>query len=100
MLDVERYPDRFVLSTVGWEPRHALVGRDLKVRMLAGAGSQITDLDDRPLADGDALAGRRAAEILRALRGPAGEGGAAPGGPAAGPAGGTTVPAAQAGGGK
>jgi len=73
MLDVEAHPDRFVLSTVGWEPRHALVGRDLKVRMLAGAGSQITDLDDRPLEHGDLLAARRASEILRALRGPAGE---------------------------
>ena len=72
MLDAEQHPGRFVLSTVGWEPRHAAVGRDLKVRFFVG-GSEITDLDDRPLPDGPVRAARHTAEIVKALRGAADE---------------------------
>ncbi|ACL63553.1 sulfatase [Anaeromyxobacter dehalogenans 2CP-1] len=64
--------DRFVVSTVGWEPRYAAIGKDLKVTMYAGmGGAQITDPDDRPLPDGPARMARQAGRILRALRGEA-----------------------------
>ena len=54
-VDVRAPADRFVLSTVGWEPRYAVVGKDLKVTVYAGlAGAQVTDPDDRPLPDGNA----------------------------------------------
>jgi membrane-anchored protein YejM (alkaline phosphatase superfamily) len=50
--------DRFVLVSMGWEPRYAAVSRDLKVAfnaMDAGLGGvSVTDTWDRPLADGDA----------------------------------------------
>jgi hypothetical protein len=50
--------DRFVLVSMGWEPRYAAVSRDLKVAfhgMDAGLGGvSITDRHDRPLPDGDA----------------------------------------------
>jgi hypothetical protein len=70
-MDMFRSPDdRFVVATVGWEPRHAVIGKDLKVRMYAGLGAaQITDPDDRPLADGPARMARSAGKILKALRG-------------------------------
>jgi uncharacterized protein len=70
-MDMFRSPqDRFVVATVGWEPRHAVIGKDLKVRMYAGLGAaQITDPDDRPLADGPARLARSAGKILKALRG-------------------------------
>jgi uncharacterized protein len=62
--------DRFVLSTVGWEPRHAVVGKDLKITLFAGlAGAQVTDPDDRPLPDGSARLAANAGKILRAMRG-------------------------------
>lgn len=62
--------DRFVLSTVGWEPRYAVVGKDLKVTVYAGlAGAQVTDPDDRPLPDGNARLAANAGRILRAMRG-------------------------------
>jgi membrane-anchored protein YejM (alkaline phosphatase superfamily) len=62
--------DRFVLTTVGWEPRYAAVGDDMKVTVYAGlAGASVTDLDDRPLPDGDARLAANAGRILRALRG-------------------------------
>ena len=39
-------PDRFVVSTVGWEPYYAATGKDLKVKMYAGLGTaEITDPD-------------------------------------------------------
>jgi hypothetical protein len=64
--------DRFVLSTVGWEPRYALMGKDLKVVVYAGlAGMAVTDLDDKPLPDGDARFAANAGRIMRALRGEA-----------------------------
>jgi len=61
---------RFVLATVGWEPRYAAIGEDLKVRMTAGLPAvDVTDPDDRPLPDGAARAAARSAALLRALRG-------------------------------
>jgi membrane-anchored protein YejM (alkaline phosphatase superfamily) len=72
-MDMFRSPlDRFVVATVGWEPRYAVVGKDLKVRMFAGLGStDVTDPDDRPLADGDARFAASAARIMKAMRGEA-----------------------------
>jgi membrane-anchored protein YejM (alkaline phosphatase superfamily) len=65
-------PDRFVTSTVGWEPRYAVIGKDLKVMMYAGLGTaDITDPFDRPLPDGPERMARNAGRILRALRGEA-----------------------------
>jgi membrane-anchored protein YejM (alkaline phosphatase superfamily) len=62
--------DRFVCSTVGWEPHYAVIGKDLKVVMYAGLGTaSITDPEDRPLADGPARMARSAGKIMRALRG-------------------------------
>jgi membrane-anchored protein YejM (alkaline phosphatase superfamily) len=64
--------DRFVLSAVGWEPRYAVVGKDLKVTVYAGlAGAQVTDPEDRPLPDGSDRLAANAGKILRALRGEA-----------------------------
>jgi hypothetical protein len=64
--------DRFVLATVGWEPRHALVGKDLKVMVYGGmAGASVTDPDDRPLPDGNARLVESAGRILQAMRGDA-----------------------------
>jgi uncharacterized protein len=64
--------DRFVVSTVGWEPRYAAIGQDLKVTMYAGLGTaRISDPDDRPLPDGAARMAASAGRILRALRGEA-----------------------------
>ncbi len=65
-------PDRFVTSTVGWEPRYAVIGKDVKVMMYAGLGTaDITDPFDRPIPDGPARMARSAGRILRALRGEA-----------------------------
>jgi membrane-anchored protein YejM (alkaline phosphatase superfamily) len=64
--------DRFVLATVGWEPRHAVIGKDLKVMVYGGmAGASVTDPDDRPLPDGNARLVESAGRILQALRGEA-----------------------------
>jgi membrane-anchored protein YejM (alkaline phosphatase superfamily) len=61
--------DRFVLTTVGWEPRFAAIGKDLKVAfhgMDAGLGGvTITDPFDRPLPDGEARFSAAAPRILR-----------------------------------
>jgi membrane-anchored protein YejM (alkaline phosphatase superfamily) len=63
-------PGRFVLSTVGWEPRYAMTGKDLKVTVYAGlAGAAVTDPDDQPLPDGNARLAEHAGAILRAMRG-------------------------------
>lgn len=68
-------PDRFVSSTVGWEPRYTVVGRDLKVMMYAGLGTaRITDPFDVPLPDGPARMAANAGKILQALRGEAQDG--------------------------
>jgi hypothetical protein len=64
--------DRFVVSTVGWEPYYAAIGEDLKVKMYAGLGTaEVTDPDDRPLPDGRARMAASAGRILKALRGEA-----------------------------
>jgi hypothetical protein len=77
--------DRFVVSTVGWEPQYAAVGVDLKVTMYAGLGTaRITDPDDQPVADGPARLAAAAGRILRALRGDAQEPPRAPDGRGAG----------------
>ncbi|HEU4384840.1 MAG TPA: sulfatase-like hydrolase/transferase [Anaeromyxobacteraceae bacterium] len=60
-------PDRFAQTTVGWQPVHALVSRDLKVAFGGLQGTVVTDFDDRPLEDGSARAAARLGELLRAL---------------------------------
>lgn len=62
-------PDRFVQTTVGWRPVHALVSRDLKVAFGGLQGTLITDFEDRPLQDGGARAAARMGDLLRALGG-------------------------------
>jgi hypothetical protein len=67
--------DRFVLSSLGWEPRFAAIGHDLKVSfygMDAGMGGvSITDPFDRPLPDAEARFSTAAPRILRVFgRGP------------------------------
>jgi hypothetical protein len=61
--------DRFVLTTVGWEPKFAAIGKDLKVSfnsMDGGMGGvTLTDPFDRPLADGEAKFTAAAPRILR-----------------------------------
>jgi membrane-anchored protein YejM (alkaline phosphatase superfamily) len=61
--------DRFVLSSLGWEPRYAAIGHDLKVSfygMDAGMGGvSITDPFDRPLPDAEARFSVAAPRILR-----------------------------------
>lgn len=60
--------DRFVLTTVGWEPHYAVIGKELKVTMYAGFGdARITDPDDRELPDASARFGANAGKILKAL---------------------------------
>jgi hypothetical protein len=64
--------DRFVVSTVGWEPHYAAIGKELKVTMYAGLGSAaVTDPEDRPLPDASERLARSAGRIMRALRGEA-----------------------------
>jgi uncharacterized protein len=60
-------PDRFVQTTVGWQPVQALVSRDLKVAFGGLQGTVITDFADRPLRDGGARAAARMGDLLRAL---------------------------------
>jgi len=61
--------DRFVLASLGWEPRHAAIGKDLKVTfygMDAGLGGvTLTDPFDRPLEDEEAAFSAAAPRILR-----------------------------------
>jgi membrane-anchored protein YejM (alkaline phosphatase superfamily) len=61
--------DRFVLASLGWEPRHAAIGKELKVSfygMDAGLGGvRLTDPFDRPLADAEAVFSAAAPRILR-----------------------------------
>ncbi len=61
--------DRFVLTTVGWEPKFAAIGKDLKVSfngMDAGFGGiTITDPLDQPLPDGEARFTADAPRILK-----------------------------------
>ena len=69
----EARADRYVLATVGWEPRFALIGTEMKVRFLSQDGGfgtvQVTDPDDRPLADSEARFRAEAPRLLRTLRG-------------------------------
>ncbi|HYB44879.1 MAG TPA: sulfatase-like hydrolase/transferase, partial [Candidatus Methylomirabilis sp.] len=64
--------DRYVLTTVGWEPRHGLVGRDLKATFFGGdaglLGVALTDPADRSLPDGNARLRAEAARIARTFR--------------------------------
>jgi membrane-anchored protein YejM (alkaline phosphatase superfamily) len=64
--------DRYVMTTVGWEPRHALIGEQLKVRFgdrYAGLSStEVTDPYDRPLPDPRAAFEAEAVRIARALK--------------------------------
>jgi len=64
--------DRYVLATVGWEPRHAVIGRDLKATFFAFdaalGGVTVTDPSDRALPDGEARFAADALRILRAFR--------------------------------
>jgi membrane-anchored protein YejM (alkaline phosphatase superfamily) len=61
--------DRFVLASLGWEPRYAAIGKDLKISfygMDAGMGGvTITDPFDRPLPDGARQFSIAAPRILR-----------------------------------
>jgi membrane-anchored protein YejM (alkaline phosphatase superfamily) len=65
--------DRFVLATVGWEPRYAAVGLDTKVLFspldVSFGQAVVTDRSDRPLSPEDAAArfARAAPTILRML---------------------------------
>lgn len=60
-------PDRFVLTTVGWQPVHGLVSRDLKVTFGGLQGTVISDFADQPLSDGSARVAARLRDVLRAL---------------------------------
>ncbi len=63
-------PERYLLTTVGWEARYALIGQELKVHFGAGLpGTTITDLKDRPLPDAQERFAAEAPSILRRLRG-------------------------------
>ncbi|MCP3099947.1 sulfatase-like hydrolase/transferase [Myxococcus sp. K15C18031901] len=67
-------PRRYLLTTIGWEPRYALIGQQLKVRFGAGLpGTELSDMWDRPLPDAQERFAAEAPRILRRLRGePAG----------------------------
>jgi hypothetical protein len=74
--------DRFVLASLGWEPRYAAIGKDLKVSfygMDAGLGGvTITDPFDRPLPDAEARFSAAAPRILRVFGKAAGPAAPAP----------------------
>jgi membrane-anchored protein YejM (alkaline phosphatase superfamily) len=66
MLDAP--PDRFILTTVGWEPHYAVIGKDVKVTMYAGFGdARITDPEDRDIPDAQQRFAANAGRILKAL---------------------------------
>lgn len=66
-------PDDFVLTTVGWEPRYAVIGARMKATFFGLDGGfgrvRITDPLDAPVADGERLLRESAGAILRALEG-------------------------------
>jgi len=73
-------PRRYLLTTIGWEARYALIGRDLKVRFGAGLpGTELSDLWDRPLPDARERFAAEAPRILRRLRGGGAQGEASTG---------------------
>ena len=60
--------DRFILTTVGWEPRYAVIGKELKVTMTAGFGdARVTDPEDRDLPDAQQRLGANAGKVLKAM---------------------------------
>ncbi len=65
----EASQDRFVLTTVGWEPKFAAIGKELKVSfhgMDGGLGGvTLTDPFDRPLPDAEAKFSAAAPRILK-----------------------------------
>ncbi|SEM89251.1 hypothetical protein SAMN05444354_12550 [Stigmatella aurantiaca] len=68
-------PTRYLLATVGWEPRYALIGQSLKVVFgPAQPGTLITTPDDRPLLDASSRFAAEVPRLLRRLR----DGGSAP----------------------
>jgi len=64
--------DRYLLTTVGWVPRLAIIGREMKVRFmdqdLGFGGMIVTDPLDRPLPDGEARLEREYPTILKSLK--------------------------------
>lgn len=64
-------PDRFVLTSVGWAPTFAVIGRDIKATFSthdAGLASvRITDPWDRPLPEASERFAAQAANVLRAF---------------------------------
>ncbi|ADO71011.1 Membrane sulphatase, HI0842-related protein [Stigmatella aurantiaca DW4/3-1] len=76
-------PTRYLLATVGWEPRYALIGQSLKVVFgPAQPGTLITDPDDRPLLDASSRFADEVPRLLRRLR----DSGSAPTSPSPSPA--------------
>jgi membrane-anchored protein YejM (alkaline phosphatase superfamily) len=65
----EARQDRFVLTTVGWEPKFAAIGKELKVSfngMDGGLGGvTLTDPFDQPLPDAEAKFSAAAPRILK-----------------------------------
>jgi membrane-anchored protein YejM (alkaline phosphatase superfamily) len=65
--------DRYVLASVGWDQKFALVGPELKAVFRAHdagfGGVQVTDPEDRPLPDAEARFAAEAPKLLRRLRG-------------------------------
>jgi uncharacterized protein len=75
-------PTRYLLATVGWEPRYTLIGQSLKVVFgPAQPGTLITTPDDRPLLDASSRFAAEVPRLLRRLR----DGGSAPASPGASP---------------
>jgi membrane-anchored protein YejM (alkaline phosphatase superfamily) len=63
--------ERFVLTTVGWEPRYAAIGHDTKVTFspldVSFSRVEVTDPFDRPVEDAEARFAKAAPAILRML---------------------------------
>jgi uncharacterized protein len=63
--------DRFVLTSVGWEPEFAVIGRDLKASFATHRSALgtvlVTDPFDRPLPDAQTRFNSQSGNILRAL---------------------------------
>jgi hypothetical protein len=65
---VEAPADRFILTTVGWEPHYAVSGKDLKVTMYAGFGdAHVTGPEDQEIPDAQQRLAASAGKILKAL---------------------------------
>ena len=63
--------DRWVLTTVGWEPRYAAVGYETKITFspldVSFSRVEVTDPFDRPVTDAEGRFARAAPAILRML---------------------------------